>query len=75
MKLALMPAVAYGLVRLLGLDGLPAQAAVLETAMPPMITASALAISHRLAPGLAAALAGYGVVLALVTVPLWRLLI
>lgn len=75
MKLALMPAVAYGLVRLLGLDGLPAQAAILETAMPPMITASALAISHRLAPGLAAALAGYGVVLALVTVPLWRLLI
>jgi hypothetical protein len=75
MKLALMPAVAYGLVRLLGLDGLPAQAAILETAMPPMITASALAISHRLAPGLAAALAGYGVVLALLTVPLWRLLV
>ena len=75
MKLALMPAIACGLVALLGLQGPPAQAAILETAMPPMITASGLAISHRLAPGLAAALAGYGVALALLTVPLWRLLL
>ena len=74
LKLVAMPAAAWGLVHLLQMDGLPAQAAVLESAMPPMITASALAISHRLAPGLAAALAGYGVVLALLSVPLWRLL-
>ena len=38
------------LVRLLGLSGDMARAAVLETAMPPMITAGALAISHGLAP-------------------------
>lgn len=75
LKLVAMPAVAWGLVHLLPIDALPAQAAVLESAMPPMITASALAISHRLAPSLAAALAGFGVVLALLSVPLWRLLL
>jgi predicted permease len=44
---------------------------VLETAMPPMITAAALAIAHCLAPRLAAALAGYGILFSLVTLPLW----
>jgi predicted permease len=51
------------------------QASVLESAMPPMITAGALAISHRLAPGLAAALVGYGTVLALLSLPLWHALL
>jgi hypothetical protein len=32
---------------------------VLESAKPPMVTAGALTISHRLAPRLAAAMAGY----------------
>jgi predicted permease len=73
LKLAVMPALAFVLVSLLGLQGHVRDAAVLETAMPPMITAGALAISHRLAPTLAAALVGYGTVLALATLPLWRL--
>jgi len=45
---------------------------VLESAMPTMVTAAALAISHRMAPRLAAALVGYGIVLALVTLPAWN---
>ena len=36
-----------------------------------MITAAALAISHQLAPRLAAALVGYGILLSLVTLPMW----
>ena len=36
-----------------------------------MITAAALAISHQLAPRLAAALVGYGILLSLVTLPAW----
>lgn len=70
-KLLLAPAVALALLWPLGLQGTLARAAVLEAAMPPMITAAALAISHRLAPGLAAALVGYGIVLSLLTLPAW----
>ena len=43
--------------------------------MPPMITAGALAASHRLAPDLAAAMVGYGVLLALASLPAWSLLL
>src|SRR5690554_7589874 len=45
---------------------------VLESAMPTMVTAAALAISHRMAPRLAAALVGYGIVLAMATLPAWN---
>jgi predicted permease len=40
--------------------------------MPPMITAGALAISHQLAPRLAASLVGYGTLAALATLPAWH---
>ena len=75
LKLALMPLLALGLVAVLRLQGAEADAVVLETAMPPMITAGALAISHRLAPTLAAALVGYGTLLSLLTLPVWHWLI
>jgi predicted permease len=74
-KLMLMPAIVWLLLPLLGLSGSMGQAAVLETAMPPMITAGALAISHRLAPNLAAAFIGYGIVLSLISLPLWHRLL
>jgi predicted permease len=74
-KLLLLPLAAWGLVRVLSLDGAAADTAVFESAMPPMITAGALASSHRLAPDLAAALVGYGSLLSLVTLPLWRWLL
>ena len=71
LKLLVMPALAFALLPLLGLDALKANTVVLESAMPPMITAGALAISHKLAPGLAAAMVGYGIVLSLLTLPVW----
>jgi len=40
-----------------------------------MVTAAALASLHRLAPELAAALAGFGVLVSLLTLPLWGLLL
>ena len=52
-----------------------ADTAVLEAAMPPMITAAALAISHRLAPSLASALVGYGILFSLATLPAWAWLL
>ena len=75
LKLVLLPLLALGLAALLALAPGMAAAATLESAMPPMITAGALAISHRLAPGLAAALVGYGTLLALLTLPLWAWLL
>lgn len=71
LKLAVLPALAVGLVSLLGLSGATARVTVLESAMPSMVTAGALAISHGLAPRLAAAMVGYGLLLSLLTLPLW----
>jgi predicted permease len=70
-----MPLLVWLLLPLLGLEGDMGRAAVLETAMPPMITAGALAISHGLAPRLAAAFVGYGIVLSLLSLPLWHRLL
>ncbi|MEL1263384.1 AEC family transporter [Pseudoxanthomonas putridarboris] len=71
LRLLVMPALALPLSLLLGMDGEMLQANVLESAMPTMITAAALAISHQLAPRLAAALVGYGILLSLATLPMW----
>lgn len=69
-KMGLVPACAFALAFTLGGSGLPSQVAVLEAAMPPMLSAAALASMAGLAPELCAALAGYGVVLAFLIVPL-----
>lgn len=71
LKLVAMPALALLLMPLLGLQGAMARTTLLETAMPPMVTAGALAIAHGLAPRLAAAMVGYGTLLSLLTLPLW----
>ena len=72
LKLAVLPALALALALAFGLGGDMRHVAVLESAMPTMVTAAALAISHRMAPRLAAALVGYGIVLAMATLPAWN---
>lgn len=71
LKLLVMPAIALPLSLLFGMSGTMLQANVLESAMPSMITAAALAIAQGLAPRLAAALVGYGILLSLMTLPAW----
>lgn len=71
-KLLLMPLLALGLAALYGLTGEMRAAAIYESAMPPMITAGALLSMAGLAPELAAALVGYGIVFAMATLPLWH---
>lgn len=71
LRLLVLPALAWPLSLAFGLRAEMLQANVLESAMPSMITAAALAISHQLAPRLAAALVGYGILLSLVTLPAW----
>ena len=75
LKLVVMPALALAWVWLAGMPRPAADAVVLETAMPTMITAAALAISHRIAPGFAAAMVGYSIVLSILILPLWGLLL
>lgn len=70
LKLLLMPLIAFGILYLLGTDPLALKTGVLESGMPAMITAGALAIASGFAPALSAALVGYGILVALVTLPL-----
>lgn len=75
LKLLVLPAIALPLSWLFGMPPVMLQVNVLESAMPGMITAAALAISHGLAPRLAAALVTYGILLSLVTLPAWAWLL
>jgi len=69
-KLIAMPAIALGILAAMGTEPLALKTAVLESGMPSMITAGALAIASGFAPALSAALVGYGIIIALVTLPL-----
>jgi predicted permease len=73
--LLLTPLLAWGLLNLLGINGLAAQVVVLEAAMPAMISAGVLAMNYQLAPRLASSLVGYSLLLSLATVWAWRQLI
>lgn len=70
LKLIVMPLVAFGILFAFGTDPLALKTAVLESGMPSMITAGALAIAAGFAPALSAALVGYGIIVSLVTLPL-----
>jgi predicted permease len=74
-KMLVAPLLAWAAMRAIGSNQLSAQVAVLEAAMPPMVSAGALASMAGLAPELCAALVGYGVVIAFVSVPLLALLL
>lgn len=70
LKLVVMPFFAFGLLCAVGVEPLAFKTAVLESGMPSMITAGALAIASGFAPALSAALVGYGIIVSLVTLPL-----
>lgn len=69
-KLVVMPLITVGLLWMVGFDTELVQVTVFESAMPPMITAGAVAIMAGLAPSLSAAMVGYGIIIAFVTLPL-----
>jgi predicted permease len=68
-KMLLFPLIGAGIARSFAAPESVTRVSVLESGMPPMITAGALAIAAGLAPELAAALVAYGVLLSLVTLP------
>ncbi len=70
-KLLMFPGLAMLAAWLMGASADIATVAVLESAMPPMITAAALLASARLAPALGSALVAWGVLFSAATVPFW----
>lgn len=70
LKLALLPAAAWTIATLAGADALVIAVNTLQSAMPSMITAGALATDARLAPELAAGLVGYGILISVLWLPL-----
>ncbi len=74
-KLIVAPLVAFLGCRLFGINSFAADIAIFEAGMPPMVTASALAAAAGMGVELAVALAGLGIVLAFVSLPLLYILI
>lgn len=70
LKLIVMPLITFGILVGMGTEPLALKTAVLESGMPSMITAGALAIASGFAPALSAALVGYGIIVSLVTLPI-----
>jgi predicted permease len=74
-KLLLAPILVLITGRVLGVTGTSLEVGVLQAATAPMISAGILAQQSGLAPVLANTVVGIGIVLSLLTVPLWNLLI
>jgi len=74
-KLIALPAIALLLGILLRAQTPVFEVLVLESSMPPMITAAALASSARLAPPLASSMVAWGVLCSAATVPFWNAVI
>jgi len=75
LRLVALPALVYGIGEVVALSGVAWQTSVLEAAMPPMVTASIIAIDAGLDEELAANAVGAGVLLSMLTLPLWSGLI
>lgn len=74
-KLCLMPLLALGLLSLFQPEPLLLQVVVFEAAMPPMVSAGAIAIGAGLALRLVPALVGLGLLLSFISLPLWYALL
>jgi predicted permease len=69
-RLLVTPLVFAGACALIGVSGPAVQVALFETAMPPMVTAGALASIAGLKPRLSSALVGFGIIASFLTLPL-----
>ncbi|MBT4792913.1 MAG: AEC family transporter [Halobacteriovoraceae bacterium] len=74
-KLIILPTIAFLFVKISGLQHLALSVSVLQSGMPPMITAGALAMSVNLENDLSTSLVGYGLIIAFITLPLLNYII
>jgi malate permease and related proteins len=75
LRLVVAPAAVYAVALLAGAGGTAWSTSVLESAMPPMVTASVLASQVGLDGRLGARLVGVGVLASMATLPTWAWLI
>lgn len=79
LKLVLLPLIAYGMITLFNEQDkamqLVAKVSVFEAAMPPMVTASVLAIHARLKPELASVAVGLGLVASCISLSAWYIFV
>ncbi|MEI6305656.1 MAG: AEC family transporter [Deltaproteobacteria bacterium] len=73
-KLIAAPLVVLFFCRLIGLSGQAVQVSIMEAGMPPMVTASAMAVIAGMENELAVALIGVGIILSFGTIPFLYLL-
>ena len=69
-KLLILPLIMLAGVKLFDIGGVSSFVAVLQSGMPPMVTAGAMAIDAGLEKDLSAAYVGYGLLCAFITLPL-----
>jgi len=69
-KLMLMPIAAWLIWTALGQEGLAVQISIFQAAMPPMISAGAIAIMAGLAPRLVSGIIGLGILSGLISLPI-----
>ncbi|WP_419571661.1 AEC family transporter [Rheinheimera sp.] len=74
-KLLGMPLCAWLILLAFHVEQQILQVTVFEAAMPPMVSAGAIAIAAGLAPRFVSALVGLGLVLSFITLPLWSALL
>lgn len=74
-KLLIAPLLVFTICRFFALHGQAYDVTVMEAGMPPMITASALAVNAKMDADLSVALAGLGLLCAFVTLPIIYLLV
>lgn len=71
-KLFIIPAIVLISTKLLGMNSIAAKTSVLQSGMPPMITAGAMAMEAKLDNELAASLVGYGLIFSFITLSLFN---
>ncbi|HHD56768.1 MAG TPA: AEC family transporter [Desulfobulbaceae bacterium] len=69
-RLLITPVLFLLACKLLDISGQAVQVSLFETAMPPMVTAGALASIAGLRPGLTSAMVGFGILFSFLTLPL-----
>jgi predicted permease len=65
-RMLILPAILLGILHFLGKSGMPYRVALMETAMPPALTTSILALQYRLDNDLAVACISVGTILSMI---------
>ena len=69
-KLIAVPLILFVIAKSIGWEGLGSKVAIIQSGMPPMITAGALAMENGLEEKLSASLVGYGLIISFLTIPM-----